>query len=367
MIKLSFFGDFVCKDPSQVTVDAEILKLLSESDVAALNFEAPIKCTGRPFTKSGPSIFQSEDCPLYLENLGFNVIQLANNHIMDYGPGGVLKTIEAFQNATVIGAGTKDQAYTTAVKDVKGVKIGFMSITQKEFGALDDFSSQHDVGTAWLGYNEIDNIIRETKQRCDILIVLPHAGIENIDVPLPEWRLRYRKFIDWGVDAVIASHPHVPQGWEEYKGKNIFYSLGNFYFFKPGFEHASKASKGLCLALSIDDNCHITAKVLHTSFTDTQIVLSENKENDDYLCGLLVDDEKYQETIDRELSILWRDEYQLYMLRGLGGLSMSASRNTIIHSAYGMLKGMDVPMLLNNFQCESHRWAIERILRNKMN
>ena len=57
-----------------------------------------------------------------------------------------------------------------------------------------------------------------------------HDGIEYIDIPLPEQRERYRDFVDYGADGVFVHHPHVPQGWEVYKGRPIFYSLGNFFF-----------------------------------------------------------------------------------------------------------------------------------------
>ena len=66
-----------------------------------------------------------------------------------------------------------------------------------------------------------------------MLIVQVHAGVELLDVPIPEWRAKYRQLIDLGADVVIAHHPHVMQGIEEYKGKLICYSLGNFYFDYP--------------------------------------------------------------------------------------------------------------------------------------
>lgn len=365
MIRLSFFGDFVCKDPSQLSIDEGLSQLIYESDIAALNFEAPVKCFGKPIPKSGPSIYQSEDSPAYLEGLGINVVQLANNHIMDYGEEGVEQTIQAFKKAHVIGAGKKEKAYSAAITEVKGMKIGFLSLVQKEFGALDDFSAEDIVGTAWINHHRVDQIIRETREQCDVLVVLPHAGIENVDIPIPEWRLRYKQFIDLGADAVVASHPHVPQGWEVYKDKLIFYSLGNFYFFKPGFEHASKVNEGLAVSLCIHKNKEISAQVFHTQFSDTGIRQYTDIERDNHLCSFLLDDNKYQECLNEVMDKLW-DDYQLYILRGLGGMSLKTSRNTFIHSAYGMLKGMDVPMLLNNFQCESHRWAIERILKNKL-
>ena len=77
---------------------------------------------------------------------------------------------------------------------------------------------------------KVNHIILDAKKELDYLFILPHAGVEYTDAPVPELIARYRDFIDYGADGVIASHPHCPQGWETYKGKPIFYSLGNFLF-----------------------------------------------------------------------------------------------------------------------------------------
>ena len=68
------------------------------------------------------------------------------------------------------------------------------------------------------------------KKEVDFIIFFAHAGLEHYDVPLVEWRERYKRLCDLGVEAVIATHPHVPQGYEKYNNKYIFYSLGNFNF-----------------------------------------------------------------------------------------------------------------------------------------
>jgi poly-gamma-glutamate capsule biosynthesis protein CapA/YwtB (metallophosphatase superfamily) len=58
--------------------------------------------------------------------------------------------------------------------------------------------------------------------------MITHAGVENIKFPIKEWRDRYKRFCDVGVDVVIGHHPHVPQGYEKQNKSMIFYSLGNF-------------------------------------------------------------------------------------------------------------------------------------------
>lgn len=60
-------------------------------------------------------------------------------------------------------------------------------------------------------------------------------------------------------------------------------------------------------------------------------------------------------------------EYKLYMLRGLAAVNATTNFHVLAHAAYGVLRGADIPLLLNNFQCESHRWAIERMLSKELN
>lgn len=369
MINLLFFGDFVCQEPGKLKFSNEVSSLVSASDVIYCNCEAPIQGAGSPIAKSGPALTQSPESPNRLEEAGFNLIGLANNHMMDMGVGGYEATINGFYKAVTLGAGKKGDVYAVKKLEIGGSTFGFLSLTHKEFGTLNDEASDDEQGTAWINSSAVNRSIIKAKETCDYLFVLPHAGVENVDVPLPEWRFRYREFIDLGTDAVIASHPHVPQGWEEYNGKLIYYSLGNFIFDSFSNTHGSYWNKGLGVKITIEDDGKISYETLNVKYENHVLDIDNSAravEHNQYLCSLLTDTKAYNEVLERALDTLWRDEYQLYLLRGLGSVSMKTSKNTFIHSAYGLLKGMDIPMLLNNFQCESHRWAIERILRNKM-
>lgn len=370
MIKLLFFGDFVCQEPEVLRFSSEASDLIAASDVVYCNCEAPIKGNGIPIAKSGPALTQSPESPKRLEETGFNLIGLANNHMMDMGVGGCEATIKSFHKAATLGAGKKGDVYGVKTLNNGGLTLGFLSLTHKEFGTLDDEASDDEQGTAWINSSVVNRSIINAKETCDYLFVLPHAGVENVDIPLPEWRLRYREFIDLGADAVIASHPHVPQGWEEYQGKPIYYSLGNFIFDSFSNTHGPYWNKGLGVKVTIEDDGKMSYETLNVKYENHVLDIDKSTqtvEHNQYLCSLLTDTKSYNEVLERALEGLWRDEYQLYLLRGLGSVCLKTSKNTFIHSAYGMLKGMDIPMLLNNFQCESHRWAIERILRNKMN
>lgn len=244
------------------------------------------------------------------------------------------------------------------------MRIGLLCLVHKEFGALGLDAKDTDYGTAWINHPKVDRIILEAKKQCDILVVLPHAGVEDIVVPLPEWRARYKEFIDMGADVVIASHPHTPQGWEKYNGKMIYYSLGNFFFQLFSSQHGENWYKGLVVEMDIDTNKKLSFEVHNTCFTEHHLALDESIESgkyNDYLCELLNDDNKYWTYLNGMLKSLW-PEYKLYLLRGLAAIAPTSNLHVLCHAAYGLLKGPDVPMMLNNFQCESHRWAIERML-----
>lgn len=369
MIKLLFFGDVVCQSSQPISFSPELARQIADSDIAYCNFEAPIKGAGLPIIKSGPALTQYWEMPTKLETYGFNLVGLANNHMMDNGAEACKNTISSFKKAIIIGAGTNKDLYIPKVLEINGIKIGFLALTHKEFGTLDNESQMDDFGTAWINSSAVNRSIIESKLYCDLLFVLPHAGVENIDIPLPEWRSRYREFIDLGADAVIASHPHIPQGWELYRDCPIFYSLGNFIFDSISNNHSDYWNKGLGVAINVDDNKKITYKVINITNEQYKVSIDQSsrvKDHNKYLCSLLLDDKMYYETLDRILEKLWLEEYQLYILRGVGGVTLKSTFNTFIHAAYGLVKGMDIPMLFNNFQCESHRWAIERILKNKL-
>lgn len=365
-MKFVFCGDFVSQDPGRIQVDPHLQNLFKNVDYVAVNFEAPIRGMGKAIYKSGPSLTQSQDSPAFIENLGVNIIMLANNHMMDQDKEGCEASIKAFKKDTlIIGAGNFKDAYNLHVIEKNGIKVGLLCLVHKEFGALGLDSKFSDYGTAWINHPLVNKIVLNAKKECDLLVVLPHAGVEDVVVPLPEWRARYKEFIDMGADVVIGSHPHTPQGWEEYNGKKIFYSLGNFFFQLFSNQHGENWYKGLIIEMDIDENMQLSFEIYNTKFSETSLELdksTECKSYNDYLCELLNEEDKYWNYLNTTLKTLW-SEYKLYLLRGLAAVAPTTNMHVFSHAVYGLLKGPDIPMMLNNFQCESHRWAIERMLR----
>ena len=363
-VKMIVCGDFRAAHPEIIKIDKDVIDLFANADMRICNFEAPIHTEGaKPIEKSGPALDQSVNSPLFLKEQGFNVILMANNHIMDYGEAGMNATIDGFKDAIVVGAGTAKEAFSVRYVKVKEKTIGLLSLTQREFGTVESMDSE-DCGAAWINSPDVPNIIIKAKRKCDYLIVFPHAGVEHTKAPLPEWRRLFKHFVDWGADVVVASHPHCPQGWEIYKEKYIYYSLGDFYF--DELTHDDLWYKSIALELTIDED--IQTKEHFICFEDKtgQISIDKSSRIHDYIKNannLLTDQERYMSYINRMCVSHWAG-YKYGLLRGLCGVSLKMKPKLVMRLLGCMLLGNRNEMaLLNAIQCESHRWVAEHYLK----
>src|SRR5690554_2446403 len=231
-------------------IDKDLEAIIQGAGLSVCNFEAPVAGSGKPILKSGPHHCQLPNTVDGLKEQGFDVLLLANNHIMDYGPEGLRATIERakFANIETLGAGLCSQAaYQPLIKDVEGLKVGMLNACEAQFGVLDYFQPESEAGYAWINHRYIDEQVLKLKQTCDYVIVFSHAGLEHYHIPQKEWRARYKHLCNLGADAVIGSHPHVPQGYERHKESVIFYSLGNFYFDSKNYIHKKDSTYSVVL------------------------------------------------------------------------------------------------------------------------
>ena len=313
-IKLFFAGDF-CSKPStsRITVSDELKNLIQSCDLKVVNFEVPLKPDVKLTSQKRERFFQNDDAADFLRSLGFNLFSQANNHAFDWGDEGFKKTKAALGDVA-FGAGTYEEAYKVKVVEVQGVKIGFLALSFAAYtGVFDDVTNHEGLGCAYINDLRVNHDIIEAKKQVDYLFILPHDGIEYIDVPMPETIARYRDFIDYGADGVIAAHPHCPQGWEEYKGKPIFYSLGNFLF-NSKETYDFKATKphwyeGLCVVMNITEG-KLSWEVVNTKNVDNVgIEIDYNKErtvHNDKICRYLKKNEDYSQyfgKVCRELGL----------------------------------------------------------------
>lgn len=253
MAKLFVCGDIINYSHADGRVCADDLTaVIQDADFAICNFEAPLQGAGKAQPKMGPHHSQQAGSLQGLKAQGFDLLLLANNHIMDFGPEGLQKTQTQAAQADLLtlGAGPNaEHAYQPLVRDIGGVKVAMLNACEAQFGVIDTTSSDDEAGYAWINAQRLDAQIVMLKQTCDLIIVFAHAGLENVDIPQAAWRERYRGLCDLGADMVIGSHPHVPQGFESYNGKHIFYSLGNFYFDSKNYKDKEDCSFSLLLSV----------------------------------------------------------------------------------------------------------------------
>lgn len=363
LVKIFICGDIVVKEPDKFRLAPKVKELMESCDIRICNFEAPVENNYPPAVKSGPTLCQSPKTPAMLEDMGFNVILAGNNHIMDYGSKGCLDSLSLFKSSIIVGAGKAKDAYQVSVKEIDGKKIGFFCGCQYEFGVAGYGSD--DVGVAWINTPEMPDIIRRAKSEVDCLIILPHAGLEDYDAPLPGWRTLYRKFIDWGADAVIAGHTHCPQGNEIYKGSPIVYSMGNFYF--DALSGSGHWWDGLAVVLTVDEN--ISLSVYNTRFHQGLVDINDAdfiREHNNHLQHLVENEGAYYQYID-EMCTKAYPLCQYGLLRGMCGLSrgMDAKKKLRLF-VHRLLNHYDYATYLNTVRCETHRWVIERYLNIKL-
>lgn len=229
---------------------------LSRPDLTVANLESPVTTRGEEQKKEYTYRSKPEALKAFRQ-AGFDIVNLANNHIMDYGADGLLDTLGYLDKEGILrtGAGADaDEAYKPVIVEKNGVKLAFLGFSHK---VPDD---TWKAGTKKPGTAELYSTKRAlaavsaAKKQADLVIVMAHWGEERHDRPEEKHRVMARSFIDEGADLVIGSHPHVLQSLELYKGKYIAYSLGNFLFttntFKPTWEtivlNADCTKEGAC-------------------------------------------------------------------------------------------------------------------------
>lgn len=368
------FKFFACGDVVNFTskedfIDDNLKEIIKSCDISICNFEAPIETKYmKPINKVGPHIYQSKESIKYLKNSGFNFVSLANNHIYDFGQSALENTIKElkFNNVDFVGAGIDfNEAYKSKVVTKNGIKIGLLAGCENEFGCL--FEELRRGGYAWIFHHKIEDTIRELKKTCDFVVMTIHAGVENIEFPIKEWRDRYKRLCDVGLDVIIGHHPHVPQGYEKYNKSIIFYSLGNFYFDTAGYENKSDDSFSVVLTFEKGKDLKFDF-VYHKKINGKTSMLDKEEISFDlnYLCNLLERD--YQKKNDSISLKLFDDYYYGYYRFALGlmpkKLNLISKIKWFLNKILFKNKGEDTRnmILLHNLKIDSHRFLVQRAL-----
>lgn len=298
MPTVSFIGDVMVRTPlKRESSEArsamqEVLAELRQSSLVIANLEMPLSRRGDPTPKfsnlrSDPEIIDD------VASLGIDAVSLANNHAMDFGPLALIDTLAACDRAGIVrcGAGANlAEATAPVVLEADGCRIGLLAFActaplQSEAGPSKpgisvvpvQFSFEVDLtlhseqpGTmptvhTWIvkdGRDRVCRQVRELKQQVDLVVVAAHWGVPSFwNSPYLSLLAEYQQplghaLIDAGADVIIGHHAHALHPIEWYRGKPIFYSLGNFLFEGSG-SYPHMAPESMIVRLTLGDPARV--------------------------------------------------------------------------------------------------------------
>lgn len=210
----------------------QVKTLLQQAQIVFGNLEGPLTDDGTA-EQNKKYVFRSppEKVAPALARAGFNIVSLANNHSLDYGPPGLESTRAALAKAGIqpVGAGRNEaEARTPVYMKADGVTVAFLAyslVFPEEFWAGPD-----KPGTAFGHEQNVRADVAAARQKADIVVVSFHWGQEGKTDLRDYQTLLAHAAIDAGATAVLGHHPHILQGVERYQDGVIVYSLGNFAF-----------------------------------------------------------------------------------------------------------------------------------------
>ncbi len=221
----------IVRDNPEV-VYGDLLPDLRAADLRIVNCECALTRAKRPVWKSG-SVFKGE--PRHaggLTAVPFDVACLANNHVLDYGVGGLHDTLAVLRRRGVrtVGAGLSErEAYAPLPLKVKGLAVQIVNFSEGE----DLTESRGGPGVFGWDIDRAASLVSRGRRRGCAVVAIGHCGLEYVPSPPPYVAAAFHALVDAGASAVIGHHAHVPQGIEWYRDRPIVYGLGNFVFFQP--------------------------------------------------------------------------------------------------------------------------------------
>lgn len=211
-------------------------ELIPNYDILLGNLEGPITQHPFPIADTKEFVYKAEpDCASALKNFGFTILNLANNHILDFGVAGMLDTWCALDGVgiTHFGSGKNlTEAAKGKILEIGGVTIGFLGFMQIWQGYLCSYpfyAEDNRPGVPMATDQLIRQSIDQLRSKVDILVANFHWGRNYADVRYQQIQLG-RLAVDYGADLVIGHNAHNFQGMEIYRQVPILYGLGNFTF-----------------------------------------------------------------------------------------------------------------------------------------
>lgn len=268
-------------------ISPEILDITRASDIFFLNHEYAISDRGEPLAGKYYTFRAKPERMKLLEEMGTDLVALANNHVYDYGSEAMIDTMDLLDEAGIpyVGGGRNiEEAEKPAYFIVNGMKIGFVGASKAEKTRYTPAAEEDSPGILEAyDTTEFNRVIAEASQECDYLIAYIHWGPED-ETQYAEYQTEEgREFLESGADIVVGGHPHVLQGIEYIDGSPVVYSMGDFWF-----NDETKYTGLLNLDITYDGLQEMSfVPCLQTNYT-TQYISDKDEQREmfDYLEGL---------------------------------------------------------------------------------
>ena len=358
-MKILFAGDFsvqgravrLFQDTDKAVSTFQGIKdICGQHELSIVNFESPVTDYKKGILKDGPCIRNPKNSIEVLKKIGFGLFTLANNHLKDFGSQGVLETFNALREhqITFFGAGRNlTEARKSFIFEQGGKKIGFLNVCENESSIATDT----EAGSCPITEINLFYDIQALRPQVDYVVVIVHGGREHFQLPTPRMKKLYHYIIDLGADLVVNHHQHCYSGYETYKGKLIFYGLGNFYFDNPRKRNCPW-NKGLLLSVDFGDSISFGI-IPFTQCNDRPEIHVEPYETVSEeirrLNGVIVDDAKlqqvYEEMVMKEQPLSPMQPYTSHYVRALYHRGLLPD----------VISRQKKAVILNSVRCETHR------------
>ncbi|MCR5431741.1 MAG: CapA family protein [Lachnospiraceae bacterium] len=234
----------------------EIKDFLRSADHIIANVEGPLGHPGQFSATSGTDQLKhtmSEDVAVFLDNIGVDIWNLCNNHIMDAGAEGLENTLKIAREHGVrtigVGMNITEAREPVIINEAGG--IGMIGVGYQR--ACRAASDTKGGCFPWNDMVAIGEQIAKIKSKCRWCVIVAHAGEEFTALPSPYTRDRYLEYLNMGADIIVCHHPHVPMNYEIVGDKAIFYSLGNFIFDTDYQRSQFNTEKGILLKIRFSE------------------------------------------------------------------------------------------------------------------
>lgn len=240
-------------------IDPRLIKKMRGYDYMVVNNEFSISDRGKPMAGKAYTFRSPRRNVKLLKQLGVDAVSLANNHVYDYGKQAFLDTMSTLEKNGIKytgGGKNSSEARKPVYFQCKGKTIAVIAATRAEKYVLTPAAGKNSPGV-FRTYDDTQycRAIKKAKKKADVVIAFVHWGTEYSTKLEDAQKTQAKDYINAGADVIVGAHTHCLQGVGSYKGKPIFYSLGNYWF-------NEKTLYTTLLQLTIKENGKIQARMI---------------------------------------------------------------------------------------------------------